>query len=289
MAVKIACIKDLSHEEWLKLRKQGIGGSDAGSICGVNPYSSAFSVYVDKTSDESDTEDNERMRQGRDFEEYVARRFQESSGLKVHKTNYLYRHNDYPWMIADVDRVIAYENAGLECKTVSAWSADKWKSADKIPESYYLQCQHYMAVMGWDYMYLAGLILGSDFVYYRIDRNDELINNLIRIEKDFWENNVLAKVIPDPDGSKAYDDMLGGYFDAKKESSIPLIGFDNDLKRRSELTGLLSKMETEKKMIDQKLKLFLGENEVAENDRYRVSWKLSESTGQRRFSVREVA
>ena len=48
-------------------------------------------------------------------------------------------------------------------------------------------------------------------------------------------------------------------------------------------------METEKKMIDQKLKLFLGENEVAENDHYKVSWKLSESTGQRRFSVREVA
>lgn len=289
MAIKIACTKDLSHEEWLKLRKQGLGGSDAGAVCGVNPYSSAFSVYVNKTGEEAEIEDNERLRQGRDLEEYVARRFTESSGLKVHKTNYLYRHDDHPWMIADVDRVIAYENAGLECKTVNAWSADKWKSIDKLPESYFLQCQHYMAVMGWDYMYLAGLILGSDFVYYRIDRNEELIHSLIKIEKDFWENNVLARVIPDPDGSKAYDDMLGGYFNAKKESSIPLIGLDSDLKRRGELTGLLSKMETEKKMIDQKLKLYLGENEVAENDHYRVSWKMSESTGQRRFSVREVA
>ena len=289
MPIKIAATKGLSREEWLQLRKKGIGGSDAGAVCGVNPYRSAFSVYVDKLKEETETEDSERLRQGKDFEDYVAKRFSESTGLKVHRTNYLYSHDEYPWMLADVDRVIANENAGLECKTVSVWSADKWKSADRIPESYYLQCQHYMAVMEWDYMYLAGLILGTDFVYYRIDRNEEIIQSLIKIEKDFWQNNVLAGVIPDPDGSKAYDDMLGSHFSARKEASIPLVGFDQDLKRRSELSGLLAKMETEKKMIDQKLKLFLGENEVAENDHYKVSWKLSESTGQRRFTVREVA
>lgn len=146
-----------------------------------------------------------------------------------------------------------------------------------------------MAVMGYDYMYLACVILGADFVYYRIDRNDEMIDNLIKIERDFWENNVLAKVLPDPDGSKAYDDMLSGYFTAEKNSSIPLIGFDNDLNRRKELGQLIFKMETEKKMIDQRLKLYLSENEVAENSRYRVTWKLSEATGIRRFTVKEAA
>ena len=44
-------IKDLSREEWLKLRKTGIGGSDAGSICGMNPYSKAMKVRHDKTRD----------------------------------------------------------------------------------------------------------------------------------------------------------------------------------------------------------------------------------------------
>ena len=194
MPLKIAATKDLSHEAWLQLRKQGIGGSDAGAVCGINPYRSAFNVYHDKVSDDlTETEDNERMRQGRDLEDYCARRFSEATGLKVHRTNYLYRHDRYDFMIADLDRVIVGENAGLECKTTSAWNADKWKSMDTIPESYLLQCQHYMAVMGYDHMYLACVILGADFGYYRINRSDELIANLIKIEHDFWENNVLDR------------------------------------------------------------------------------------------------
>ena len=40
----------MSRQEWLKLRKEGIGGSDAGAICGLNPYSSPMSIYQDKTS-----------------------------------------------------------------------------------------------------------------------------------------------------------------------------------------------------------------------------------------------
>lgn len=83
--------------------------------------------------------------------------------------------------------------------------------------------------------------------------------------------------------------MLSGYFYAKKEASIPINGFDEDLKRRGELGQLITKMESEKKLINQRIKLFLGENEAAENDKYRVTWRLSETTGTRRFSVREAA
>ena len=36
---------NMPHEKWLALRKTGIGGSDAGAICGLNPYSSAIHVY----------------------------------------------------------------------------------------------------------------------------------------------------------------------------------------------------------------------------------------------------
>ena len=75
--------KGMSREEWLKLRKTGIGGSDAGAICGLNPYSSPMKVYQEKTTEEDEDLDCEAMRQGRDLEEYVARRFTETTGLKV--------------------------------------------------------------------------------------------------------------------------------------------------------------------------------------------------------------
>ena len=51
-------IVNMPHEEWLELRKMGIGGSDAGAICGLAPYSSAIHVYQDKTNDEITDFDN---------------------------------------------------------------------------------------------------------------------------------------------------------------------------------------------------------------------------------------
>ena len=59
--------------EWLRLRKTGIGGSDAGAICGMNPYSSAMKVFQDKTSEDVEAQDNEAIRIGRDLEDYVAK------------------------------------------------------------------------------------------------------------------------------------------------------------------------------------------------------------------------
>ena len=36
--------KDMPKDEWLKKRKCGIGGSDASSILGFNPYRSSMAV-----------------------------------------------------------------------------------------------------------------------------------------------------------------------------------------------------------------------------------------------------
>lgn len=114
MCKVIAKTKDMPKEEWLKLRKQGIGGSDAGAVCGVNPYSSPMKVFRDKTSDETEEINNEAVRQGNDLEDYVAQRFMEAAGKKVRRSNAMYRSEKYPFMIADVDRLVVGEDAGLE-------------------------------------------------------------------------------------------------------------------------------------------------------------------------------
>ena len=87
-------------------------------------------------------------------------------------------------MTANVDRMIVGENAGLECKTASAYSADKWDNG-QIPESYEIQCHHYMAVTGADAWYIACIILGKAFVWQRIERDEEIIRFLTNIEGDF--------------------------------------------------------------------------------------------------------
>lgn len=269
---KLVSTLNLDKESWLKYRKQGIGGSDAGAVCGLNPYRTAIQVYYDKTSDSIEDVDNEAMRQGRELEEYVARRFCEASGKKVRRANAMFYDEKNPFMLADVDRMIVGENAGLECKTASPYSEEKWRD-DKIPLSYQLQCYHYMSVCNADSWYIAVLIYGRDFKYYRIERDDEVIENLIRIEKEFWNEYVRKQVIPDPDGSKTADVAIAERFKESKSITIPLTGFDERLERRQELLSLLEKIETEKRQIDQELKLYLGDAEIAENEHYRISWK----------------
>lgn len=311
MYEKIANTKNMSRETWLRYRKYGIGGSDAGAICGVNPFCSPISVYYDKTTEEISEDDSETTRQGRDLEEYVARRFTEATGKKVRKSNYLYRSTDHQFMLANVDRLIVGESAGLECKTASAWNENKWQDGS-VPDHYVIQCQHYMAVTGMKKWYIAVAILGRDFKWKTIERDDDLIKNLQVIEADFWNNHVIPKVLPDPDGTAIYDDILENYFhNVRKEHTVVLTGHDDEIRRRLELDQLMKKLETEKRQIDQSLKLYIGENEYGVSNSYKLSWSGVSKTGidtsrlkkekpeiyeeykkvteYRRFSIREVA
>ncbi len=262
----------MEREEWLALRKTGIGGSDAGTVCGINPYSSAMKLFYDKTGKEVEEQENEAMRQGHDLENYVVQRFTEATGLKVRRSNYMYRNTEYPFMIADVDRLVVGEDAGLECKTASAYQADKWKDGD-IPLHYMLQCYHYMAVTGKRTWYIAAVILGKEFVYHRLEWDNELIESLIHAEKRFWEDYIIPRKMPNPYGSKICNEILNQYFhSAKDKSVVKLVGFDEKLDRRAEIIKQVDSLQQELTYIEQEIKLFMQENERAFSEKYRISW-----------------
>ena len=276
---KLVSFKDLTHEEWLKYRKMGLTGTDAGAIVGLNPYKSSFAVYQDKLTDDFDDKDNEAMRQGRDFEDYVAKRFAEVTGYKVRRANAIYYNEEHPFMLADFDRIIVGEKAGLECKTVSPYSSDKWKDG-KIPLHYQMQVQHYLAVSGFDCWYVAALIFGTEFIVRKIERDEEMIQNLITIEERFWKENILEHRPPEPDGSSDYSTMLSKqYFMTKRDQEVPLFGISEELDRREEIKELIDKLEKEKKTIDQKIQLKMGEADTsyAVAGDYGISW-ISTST-----------
>ena len=184
----------------------------------------------------------------------------------------MFYDEQYPFMLADVDRMVVGENAGLECKTASPFMADKWKG-EEIPLSYQIQCYHYMSVCNADAWYIAVLIYGKEFKFYKLERDEQVIQDLIRIEKDFWENYIQKGQLPDPDGSKTADSILAEYYKESKRETIRLSGFDERLMRRQELVEVMGRMEKEKNQIEQELKQYLGNAEVAENDKFRVSWK----------------
>lgn len=261
----------LEKAEWLRCRKKGLTGTDAGAITGMNPYVSAFQVYQDKITDVIEDYDNESMRQGRDLEDYVARRFMEKTGRKVRHANAIFQNEEYPFMLADFDRLLVGEKAGLECKTVSAYSSDKWKDGN-IPLHYQMQVQHYLAVSGYDCWYIAALILGKEFIIRKIVRDEELIQNLVTVEERFWNQNVLAKIAPPPDGSSSYSEMLEKLHPKDKGETVQLYDCREELRRRDELDGLIDKLKKEKNAIDQSIKLQMKEASYAVSGDYHISW-----------------
>lgn len=267
-------IKDISREDWLELRKDGIGGSDASSIIGVNPFSSPYRVWADKTDRLEPQPDNEAMRQGRDLEEYVAERFCEATGKKVKRSNYMFISDDHPFMLADVDRLIVGEKAGLECKTTSSLSLKQFKGGE-FPITYYCQCLHYMIVTGFKKWYLAVLVLGRDFYTFEIPFDEEDAQALIEAEKDFWENYVLTDQEPEVYGEKATTETIKSIYDGVDVNKEPIELEDtetliDEFFRQSEIENTAKE---EKEKIKQKIQLKMGENSQGYTNSYRVFWK----------------
>lgn len=266
--------KDMSHEEWLDWRKKGIGGSDAGAICGMNPYTSPIKVFIEKTEHcTNESLENEAMRQGNDLEQYVAERFCEATGLKVKRNHFILYKEEHPFMFANVDRLVIGEEAGLECKTASPYTRGNWEDG-KIPEWYEIQCHHYMAVTGAKAWYIAVCILGTEFKWKKIERDEGIIEDLIQIEERFWTQHVLKKEMPAPDGSEASEEFIKKYYkDSTIDKAIELHDFDEKLNRRNDLEELIKKLETERNQIDQEVKQSMKDAELAYGKEYRVTWK----------------
>lgn len=279
---------NMSREEWLAERKNSIGGSELGAILGLNPWCSPYTVWALKTGLISEPEDNEAMRQGRDLEEYVAQRFAEKSGYKVRRENAIVRNDAFPYIHANIDRKIIGINAGLECKTVSAWGTRRYRGGE-FPEHYYAQCVSYMAVKEFDRYYLAAVILGVDFKIYQITRvkddtcpewcessvyvDEDEINALRQIAIEFWEDNVLSGVPPKMDGSDSTTDTLHTIYADSNGEAIELVGrkkvFEQYLLLNDEINGL----KKQKEILAQILKDDLGENEIGTCDGFRATWK----------------
>ena len=272
-AIELAKTLDMPREQWLELRKKGIGGSDAAAIIGLDRYRSAFDVYAEKIGLKSEEPDNEAMRQGRDLEQYVAERFMEATGKKVRRRNTILQHPEHHWMLGNIDRWVVGENAGLECKTTSVLNRCKF-SQGEFPPRYYVQCMHYMAVTGADRWYLAVLVLNKSFHVFTIERDEAEIQALIAAEKDFWENHVLKKIPPTPDGSETTSEVIKQLFpEARESAEIAMFGYEDKIQQYLELDAKVKEFESERDKLKQELQLAMADAEIGRAQGYIVEWK----------------
>ena len=264
--------RSMSKEEWLKKRKEGIGGSDAASVLGLNPYKSSMSVYMNIKDDlVVDEEVNYKMELGNKLEDFVANEFALKTGKKVRNVNGILKNDNYPFALANIDRAIVGEKAFLECKVTNSYSKKLWQK--EVPIYIQVQCYHYMAVTGATHCYIAALIGNEELVIHKLDRNKELINEIMNLEKMFWDKCILGDELPIPDGSEDYSSVLQGLYKDSIEEEIILFEKEDLLKRYDDVRELVKDLDSERKAIEQYLQMQMKDYEVAYLGDRKITWK----------------
>jgi putative phage-type endonuclease len=260
-------------DNFLKSRQKGIGGSDVAGIFGLSQWNSPLSIYYSKVDPIPDNqEETDPQYFGKALEPVIATRFVEVTGKKVARVNKLILSKEHPFIIANIDRRVVGERAGLEIKTASQFKAAEWN--DQAPIAYILQCMHYMYVTGYEYWYIAVLIGGNKFVHFKIERDESLIQAVVDREVDFWNNNVIKRIPPDPTAiDRGIIDNLYPY--AKDlENAIYLGEKANGLVSEiQEKKALIKQLKSEIEERENLVKSDIGESAMALTDNYKITWK----------------
>lgn len=284
MATRDLCsTKDLSREDWLKARKRGLGGSDISAIFGLNRWKSPVDVYLDKAGLSEPAEESEYMYWGAVLEEVVAREFTRRTGYKVRRRNAVLVNDDYPYLLANIDRELVGERVGLECKTASAYKVAEWED-DKVPDEYMLQVQHYMAVTGYKAWWLAVLIGGNTFRILQVDRDDEIIELIKDRAQEFWETYVVPQVIPPLDGTSR-ETLLQLYPESNGETVQLTSEINRLVGQRQAINASIKALQEEKDTLETKIIGAIGSAEVGESRDYTVKYK---TTVTRRLDTKKL-
>lgn len=257
-----------SADEWLAERRNGLGGSDIAAAVGIDRYNSPYSLWLLKTGrriDNPSPEQQERMYTGQLLEPVLrdefARRHPEYVITRGEGT---YAIPGQEWRRCNVDGLVwtpEGELAGvLECKTGNHRQLDAW-AGDEIPLSYTVQGQWSAAVVGAPRIFYIALIDTNTWIEKAIDRDDELVADLVELGAEFWRH-VETDTEPPIDGHTATADALMTR-PAEPGKTVELDPeFEKDFRRRAEIQDQINALNEEKREIDNRIRAALGDAEL---------------------------
>lgn len=205
-ALRLVDTRRMGREDWLEVRKGGIGSSDAAAAVGLSPYKSPLELWMEKTGRASNQAEHAGFGDPRYWgtllEPYVAVAYQQMTERRVRKVNAVLQHPAFPFMLANIDREVVGcpEVQVLECKTAGEFGARLWREG--VPEYVQIQVQHQLAVTGKTAADVAVLLCGQQLEIFRIPRDEEVIARLIVLEARFWAH-VESDTPPSADGSES--------------------------------------------------------------------------------------
>lgn len=287
-ALRLVSTKNLEREEWLNIRKKGIGSSDAAAAVGLNPYKSQLELWMEKTGRDAElpqldpTDDTSPAFWGTILEPIVASHYTNKTGNRVRRINAVLQHADpeLSWMLANIDReVIGVEDVQiLECKTAGINGSRLWKEG--VPEYVQLQVMHQLAVTGKQAADVAVLLGGQHLEVYRIERDETMITQLIELERQFWYY-VETDTPPPADGSASADTALRCLFPQDQGETVDF-SIDEELtlayETLKQVREVISEQEKQESALKQKIQQAMGDASRAMFASGAVTWKKAKDT-----------
>jgi putative phage-type endonuclease len=284
-ALRLVSTKGMSREDWLAVRKQGLGASEAAAAVGLNPYQSPLELWMIKTGRDQHLpqpdpdDDTKPIYWGNVLEPIVAECYARRTGNKVRRVNAVLQHPDPDkhWMLANLDySVVASPDVQvLECKTAGRNGAKLWD--DGVPDYVECQVQHQLAVTGKAAADVCVLICGQELRVHRIKRNEEVIAQLIQLERHFWRY-VETDTPPPTDGSDSADRSLRGLYPTDSGETID---FQDDeplcdaFSRLLDVRAELDRLRGHESRLKQQIQNGMGEASRAVFPNGEVRWQRS--------------
>ena len=279
----------MSRSEWLKLRTSGIGGSDAGAIMGLNKYATPLSVYFAK-KDLTANESSKAAEWGNILEDPIRQKAREELGIEIETVPGMFTSKEYDFMNANFDGLVFVEGekeiagsvvSGLGGHEIKTSRTGEGFTTDEIPDSYYAQVQHYMAVTGLTFFVLTVFIFDQyTGRHYVIPRNDEFIHRLIEGERRFWNDFVLTNVMPAPTGNENELDLVK----ALPMAAEITLGEDVEtmLEEKAVIDGQIKELQEKSDILKEQVLLKMTEASDEENVPKTIAtcglWKISLNT-----------
>ncbi len=269
-----------------------IGGTDAAAVLGLSRYKSPLGLWSEKTGAiiPKDRDGELPILIGNMLEDVVAELYTIKTGTKLQRVKEILVHPEYPFIRCQIDRVTVglADREIVECKTASAFKIGEWEG-DDVPSEYIVQVLHQLMVMGAiakskglpvpPRAHLAVLIGGNvDFIYKTVERDEEMIDELLKKEVAFWNENVIGKKMPavtDHD-----DSTLAALFPLGKEQEEPMAlpeECEAMIERIHEIgtdtSGEMGALKKEKSELQNNIRLALGESSYGVVGPYKATWK----------------
>ncbi len=275
----------MNNQEWLDLRKSGIGGSDASAILGLSPWKSPMDIWLDKKGllEEAPDPKRDAMREfGLEAEPFIARKYEEQTGRKLRKLflHGIVRDSQCDFLLGSPDRLVFGEPIGVELKTENIFQDNFGEpGTDQVPMHYLVQCAWYMMLTAYPEWHIALLRGDRQVAIYVIKRDLELEQTIRKRCISWWNTHIIGDIPPDIDGSNAWALYL-----TKKhpENITPPIEAEHEHEYLAEKLRqgieLQAKVEAEIEAIKNQLKQIIGDADGLRGDFGKITWRKSKDS-----------